>query len=57
MDVGVLSFEVTSEGSKLKDTFFVKSIKVIKDVNKIPTAILVLYDGDPADQKVSNIRF
>ena len=50
-DVGVLSFEITSEGTKLKDTYLVKSINVIKDVNKIPTARVVLFDGDPADQK------
>ena len=50
-DVGVLSYEVTSEGQKIKDAYQVKSIRVVKDINKIPTATLILFDGNPSDQK------
>lgn len=50
-EVGVISFEVTSDGTALKDSYLVKSITVQKDVNRIPTATLVLFDGDPANQE------
>ncbi|MHA7102254.1 type VI secretion system tip protein VgrG [Roseivirga pacifica] len=49
-EVGVVTFEITSGGSKLKDAYQVQSIHVRNEVNKIPTAKIVLLDGDPSTQ-------
>ncbi len=50
-DVGVVSFEITAAGSKIADSYQVKSIHVKKELNKIPTARIVFFDGNPATQK------
>ena len=43
--VGVLSFEITSEGTAIAETYSVYSIDIRKEVNRIATARIVLMDG------------
>ena len=47
----IVTIEITSEGSKIKDYYEVKSIRIRNYVNKVPRATLVLFDGNPASQK------
>lgn len=49
-DVGIVTFEITSDGNKLKDSYQVQSIYVRNEANRIPTATIVLLDGSPAGQ-------
>ncbi len=48
--VGVLSLEITSAGSTIKDTYRVISVNVRNDVNRIPTATIIFADGDTATE-------
>ena len=47
----VVTFEITSEGSKIKDYYEVQSIRIKNYVNKVPSATIVFFDGNPASQK------
>ena len=49
-DVGVVTVEVTSEGTKVSDTYMIRSIRTKNDVNRIPTATLIISDGNPASE-------
>lgn len=49
-DVGVVTIEVTSEGTKVSDTYMIRSIRTQNDINRIPTATLVISDGNPATE-------
>jgi Rhs element Vgr protein len=52
----VCTFKVLSEGTDIPGTWHVMSIVVNKEVNRIPSATIILIDGDPAAQtfEVSN---
>ena len=52
----VVTFTVLVDGEQILDTFNVLSINVVKEINKIPYAKIVLKDGDPSleDFEVSN---
>jgi len=41
----LVTFTIKSEGNKIDGTYRVESIKVQKEINKIPTAKIVLFDG------------
>lgn len=45
------TFKILVEGQELSKIYGVKSISVIKEVNKIPTAKLVLIDGEAATRE------
>lgn len=49
-EIGVITYEITSEGSKISDTYELKSIRIVNSINRIPTATVVFLDGDPAEQ-------
>lgn len=52
----LVTFKILIAGEELSKSYEVKSITVAKEVNKIPTANIVLIDGDPTsrDFKLSN---
>lgn len=52
----LITFKILIEGEELSKLYEVKSITVSKETNKIPTAQIVLIDGDPSarDFKLSN---
>jgi Rhs element Vgr protein len=52
----LITFKVLVEGKELSKIYGVKSISVIKEVNKIPTAKIVLIDGEASKRefKLSN---
>lgn len=47
----VVAFSITSEGSAISPTYQVISVSVIREVNRIPVAKIVLRDGDPASEE------
>ena len=47
---GVLSFSIFSNGAEIKSAIGVVSVTVEKSVNRIPTARIVLLDGDMPSQ-------
>jgi len=49
-DVDLVTFTIKVDGTPLDSSFQVVSINVNKEINKIPMAKLVLYDGDAAAQ-------
>lgn len=52
----LVTYTIKVEGEKIPPAIGVESISVYREVNRIPTANLVIFDGDPATQKfdVSN---
>jgi len=44
----VVTFDIFSDGSKVDPSLEVLSINVSKSINKIPTARIIIRDGDPA---------
>ncbi len=44
------SFEVKLDGNKLKDTYVVVSISTCKEINRVPSARLILKDGDASKE-------
>ncbi|NEQ36043.1 MAG: type VI secretion system tip protein VgrG [Okeania sp. SIO3I5] len=56
---GVVTATILSEGSTLDPEYCVMSIDIIKEVNKIPSAQIILLDGDAAKQEfaISNSNF
>ena len=48
---GVVTATILSDGSKMKPEYNVMSIDIIKEVNKIPIAQIILLDGDAAKQE------
>lgn len=46
---GVLAFEITIGGKKLPKTTHLNEIEVVKEMNKIPYARIVIHDGTPRD--------
>jgi len=55
----LVTFKILIEGNELSKIYEVKSIAVTKEVNKIPTAKIVLIDGEAAKRefKLSNEEF
>ena len=51
MDAGYLSVLVLVDGAEVPKTFFLVSIEVVKEINKIPFARVVFHDGDTRAQK------
>jgi Rhs element Vgr protein len=51
MDKGYLSVLVLVAGKEIPKTLFLVSVEVVKEINKIPYAKLVLHDGDTREQK------
>ena len=51
MGAGYLSVLVLVDGAEIPKTFFLVSVEVVKEVNKIPFARVVLHDGDTRTQK------
>ncbi len=49
--IGVISFEIKTEGNEIPSTHQVLSLDVVKEINRIPTATLIIQDGDPATQE------
>ncbi len=45
---GVISYKIKTEGSEIPSTHQIFSIDIIKEINRIPTATLIIQDGDPA---------
>ncbi|NEO22449.1 MAG: type VI secretion system tip protein VgrG [Moorea sp. SIO1F2] len=56
---GVVTATILSKGKKMNSEYNVMSIDIIKEVNKIPIAQIILLDGDAADQEfaISNTEF
>ncbi len=56
---GVVTTTILSDGLRMKPEYNVMSIDIIKEVNKIPIAQIVLLDGDAAKQEftISNTDF
>ena len=56
---GVVTATILSEGSAIDPEYCVMSIDIIKEVNKIPSAQIILLDGDAAKQEfaISNSNF
>jgi Rhs element Vgr protein len=52
----LITFKILIEGEELSKVYQVKNITVSKEVNRIPTAQIILIDGDPAERdfKLSN---
>ena len=52
----VATFTILSEGTELSKTYHVLSIAVLKEINRIPLATIVLSDGEPSKQsfEISN---
>ncbi|RZS92511.1 type VI secretion system tip protein VgrG [Aquimarina brevivitae] len=46
----LVTFKVLVDGSELSKKYQVKSIAIEKEVNRIPTAKLIMVDGTPADR-------
>ena len=44
------TFQIFSDGSQIDDEFAVKSISIVKNINKISSAEIVLLDGSIADE-------
>ena len=55
----LVTFKILMEGQELSKKYQVQSIVVDKEVNRIPTAKLVINDGDPSarDFPLSNEDF
>ncbi len=51
MGEGYLSVLVLVAGKEIPKTLFLVSVEVVKEINKIPYAKLVLHDGDTREQK------
>lgn len=51
MGGGYLSVLILIDGAEIPKTFFLVSIDIVKEVNKIPFARVVLHDGDTRTQK------
>jgi Rhs element Vgr protein len=47
----LVTFKVLVEGEELSSTVQVKSIVVEKEINRIPSAKIIIIDGDPATQE------
>ncbi|WP_424099631.1 type VI secretion system tip protein VgrG [Moorena producens] len=56
---GVVTATILSKGKKMNPEYNVMSIDIIKEVNKIPIAQIILLDGDAAEQEfaISNTEF
>ncbi len=50
LKTGVLNIEITVDGTKLPDAMLVLSTEGVKEVNKIPYAKVVIFDGDSGEQ-------
>ena len=46
----LVSLSITSEGTKIPDTYGVMSISITQEINKIAQAQITVRDGDPTDQ-------
>ena len=46
----LVTFKILVDGNELSNAYSVLSIVVEKELNRIPTAKIVLLDGDPATQ-------
>jgi phage protein D len=51
MGGGYLSVLILIDGAEIAKTFFLVSVEVVKEINKIPYARVVLHDGDTRTQK------
>ncbi len=51
MGEGYLSVLILVAGKEIPKTLFLVSVEVVKEINKIPYAKLVLHDGDTREQK------
>ncbi len=47
---GIVSLEISVDGTKLPDEMMVLEVEVVKEVNKIPYAKVTIFDGDLAAQ-------
>ena len=56
---GLITYKILTEGNELSKEYQVKSIVVTKEVNRIPTARIVIIDGEAAkrDFKLSNEKW
>ena len=50
LKTGVINLEITVDGTKLPDAMLVLETEVVKEVNKIPYARVVIFDGDSREQ-------
>ena len=55
----LVTFDILSEGKEMDPAFQILSVVVNKEVNRIPTAKIIVRDGDPAieDFEISNTDF
>jgi len=47
---GIISLEISVDGTVLPDTMRVLDVEVVKEINKIPYAKITIFDGDHAQQ-------
>jgi Rhs element Vgr protein len=47
---GALSVIITFDGTELPKTNFIRSVEIIKEINRIPYATIAIQDGDPSKQ-------
>lgn len=45
---GVVTFKIKIDGSEISPSHQILSVNVIKEINRIPTATIILQDGDPS---------
>jgi len=50
LKTGVINLEIRVDGTKLPDAMLVLETEVVKEVNKIPYARVVIFDGDSREQ-------
>ncbi|MFK8005448.1 MAG: type VI secretion system tip protein VgrG [Saprospiraceae bacterium] len=50
---GIISYKINVNGSQISSSHQVISLDVVKEINRIPTASIILQDGDPATGKFS----
>lgn len=49
-DATLVTFTIKVNGSAISDAYQVVSVEVNKEINRIPTALIVLRDGSPSEQ-------
>ena len=47
---GIVSYEITVDGKPIPNNLTMQEIEVVKEVNKIPYARIVILDGDTREQ-------
>ena len=51
----LITFKLLTEGEELSNAYEIKSIGVTKQVNKVPTAKIVLIDGEASSRNSNSV--